>query len=77
MKTKELKTIFDRAGRWPKDAQDELFRSAAEIESRYANIYHLNDDERVALRRSDDDVRNNRFASDDEVDTVLGRFLRA
>lgn len=77
VKTKELKTILHRADKWPKDAQEELARSAAEIESRYANIYRLNDDERAALKRSADDVRHGRFASDDEVETVTMRFFRA
>lgn len=77
MQTKELRKILERVPTWPKDAQDELVRSIAEIETRYTKVYHLNDDERVALKRSADDVRHGRFASDDEVDEVFDRFHRA
>ena len=72
----ELKGILDRVRRWPKDAQDELIRSMTEIESRYSNVYHLNDDEREALSRSADDVRSNRFATAKEIEDVYGRFHR-
>jgi len=77
MQTKDLKKILERVPTWPKDAQDELVRSIAEIETRYTKVYHLNDDERAALKRSADDVRHGRFASDDEVDEVFDRFHRA
>lgn len=76
MKTKELKGILDRVGSWPKDAQEELIRSVTEIESRYKKVYHLDDDERAALKRSEDDVRHGRFATSDEVEFVFGKFHR-
>lgn len=77
MKTKDLKKIFDRVPSWPKDAQEELVRSIAEIETRYTKVYHLDDDERAALKRSADDVRHGRFANDAEVDAVFDRYHRA
>jgi hypothetical protein len=77
MQTKELKNFLSRIPAWPKDAQDELIRSMAEIETRYGNVYHLDDDERAALKRSAQDVRNKRFSSNEEVDSVFGRFHRA
>jgi hypothetical protein len=76
METKDLKGFLDRVRRWPKDAQDELVRSMTEIESRYSNVYHLDDNERAALARSADDVRNNRFATTEEIEAVYGRFHR-
>jgi hypothetical protein len=77
MQTKDLKKFLSRIPAWPKDAQDELIRSMAEIETRYGNVYHLDADERAALKRSAQDVRNKRFASNDETDSVFGRFHRA
>ena len=77
MQTKDLKKILERVPTWPKDAQDELVRSIAEIETRYTKVYQLNDDERAALKRSADDVRHGRFASDDQVDEVFDRYHRA
>jgi len=77
MKTKELKKVLERVATWPKEAQDELVRSLAEIETRYTDVYHVNDEERAALNKSAEDVQRGRFAADQEVDTVFGRFHRA
>jgi hypothetical protein len=77
MATKELKKLLDRIPTWPKDAQEELIRSMAEIETRYRNVYHLDDEERAALKQSAHDVRNKRFAGKEEVDSVFARFHRA
>jgi hypothetical protein len=77
MKGKTLRQFLDRIPRWPKEAQDELLRSMAEIETRYSNTYQVNDEERAALERSAEDVRKNGFAADENVDAVFGRFHRA
>jgi hypothetical protein len=77
METKDLKKVLERVSTWPKDAQDELVRSVAEIETRYTDVYHVNDEERAALNRSAEDVRKGRFATDPEVDAVFDRFHRA
>jgi hypothetical protein len=76
MKIKQLKGILDRVGSWPKDAQEELIRSVTEIESRYTKVYHLDDDERAALKRSEDDVRHGRFPTSDGVEFVFDKFHR-
>ena len=72
-----VKELLARIESWPKDAQEELTRSMTEIQSRYSNIYRVNQDEREALTRSADDVRNNRLASDAEVEDTFSRFHRA
>ena len=77
MKTSELKKYLERIPTWPKQAQDELVRSMAEIEYRYTELYNVDDDERAALERSADDVRNNRFATDDDVEATFTRHHRA
>ena len=77
MQTNDLKKFLSRIPTWPKEAQDELIRSMAEIETRYSNVYHLDDQERAALKKSAQDVRNKRFASNEETDAVFGRFHRA
>jgi hypothetical protein len=76
MKPDSFKQIFERVSKWPKDAQNELVRSAAEIEKRYREIYGVNHEERAALDRSGADVRRGRFAIEHEIDTVFGRFHR-
>ena len=77
MQTKDLEKVLERVATWPKEAQDELFRSVAEIETRYTDVYHVDDEERAALHQSAEDVRKGRFATDHEVDAVFGRFHRA
>ena len=66
-----------RAAEWPKRAQEELVHSMTEIETRYSHLYHVSEDERLALERSEEDVRSGRFASDADVEEVFNRFLRA
>lgn len=76
METKDLKKLLERVPTWPKEAQDEFVRSVTEIESRYSDVYLVNDEERAALIRSANDVRHRRFATDEEVHTLFGRFHR-
>ncbi len=72
-----VKELLERIDSWPKDAQDELARSMTEIQSRYIKVYRVDQEEREALARSADDVRNNRFASDADVEDTFSRFHRA
>jgi hypothetical protein len=44
-----------------------------EIETRYRKIYHVSDDERAALERGAEDVRDGRFANDGQVSEVFSR----
>ena len=77
MKTSDLKKYLQRIPAWPREAQDELVRSMAEIERRYSERYQLDDEERAALERSVDDVRKNQFATDDDVDAAFTRYHHA
>lgn len=75
--TDELKELLIRAEAWPEEAQDALMRSAFDIERKYLGAYQLSDDDRAALARSLEDVRAERFASEDEVEEVFSRFRQA
>jgi hypothetical protein len=77
MEIKDLKRFLARVPLWPQDAQEDLVRSMSEIESRYAKVYHLDDEERAALKRSAGDVQAGRFATEDEVNSVFDRYHRA
>ncbi len=37
-------------------------------------IYHVDDEERGALARSDEDMRRGRFASDGEIEAMFARY---
>lgn len=70
----KLKELMVRIETWPEEAQEELMRSAVNIEMRHRARFELTDDDRAALERSLDDVRNDRFATDEEVAQVFDRF---
>lgn len=72
--TDKLKELLVRAEAWPEEAQDELVRSAFDIERKYLGAYELTDEDRAALARSLADMRANRFASEQEVEEVFARF---
>ncbi len=74
---KEINEIMARAAHWPEDAQDELLQSMLDIEARYFGIYVTNKDEQAALKRSEDDVRTGRFATETDLRKVFRRFHRA
>jgi hypothetical protein len=77
MADKNIKSILEHVDEWPHEAQEELMRSVTEIETRYRKIYHVSDDERAALERSAEDVRDGRFANDRQVAEAFGRHRRA
>lgn len=77
MQTKTFKKYLERIPTWPKDAQEELLRSITEIEARYSKVYQLDADERAALKRSADDIRHGRFATNSEVEATFDRHHRA
>lgn len=71
-----MKSLLGRVEKWPQQARNELVRSITEIEKRYGNVYRVSKDERAALDRSAQDVRNGRYASERDVNSVFGRFHR-
>jgi hypothetical protein len=75
--TQTLKELLARIETWPEKAQEELMRSAFDIEMRYVGGYELTDEDRAALERSADDARQDRFASGKEVAELFGRFRHA
>jgi len=75
--TNKLAELIARAETWPEEAQEELVRSAFDIETRYLKTYRLTDGDRAALKRSLDDVHDGNFAGDEEVHKVFARFRHA
>jgi hypothetical protein len=74
MKTGMLEGLVERAAAWPAEAQAELLRSALDIELRYLGAYPLSDEDRAALALSAEDVRQGRYASDEQVAAVFARY---
>jgi hypothetical protein len=77
MVTKALKNILDRIETWPDTAQDEAAATLQAIEEEFVAPYTLNDADRAALERSAEDVRQGRFAADEAVQKIFGRFRGA
>ena len=77
MKKQGLEILLERASTWPEEAQEELVRSAFDIEMRHFRGYELTEDDHAALARSLDDVRNGRFATEREVAAVFSRYRHA
>jgi hypothetical protein len=69
-----LEILLERILTWPEEAQDEFFRSVADIETRHFGPYRLNDEERSAVRRGLPEMRQGRLASDDAVAAAFDRY---
>ncbi len=71
---KIVESILDRVSDWPEEAQAELMQSIADIERKHFGVYQLSDDERAAVRRGLEEMRQGKFATDEEVEAVFNRF---
>jgi hypothetical protein len=74
MTRQALEILLERVSAWPEAAQEELVRSVADIESKHLGVYQLTADEREAVRRGLNDMREGRLASDDAVAAVFNRY---
>ena len=63
----EIAWLIERVAALPEEAQAELVEWLAEIESRYAGVYHLNEDERAGIERGLRDLREGRLVSDEDM----------
>ena len=77
MKTKQLKTILERAETWPEAAQDELIEIAREIEGEFRGEYYATPEELEGIDRGLRAAAEGRFATDEQVEAVLAKFRRA
>ena len=73
---KKLTEIMKRAAAWPEADRDEAADLLLAIEAERRLVMPIDDADRAALERSAEDVRHGRFASDDAVKELLGRFRR-
>lgn len=70
-----LELLLERVSTWPDEAQEELFRSIADIEARHAVIHRLSDVDREAVGRGLADMKAGRFATDEAVTALFDRYL--
>jgi len=68
---KIAETILDRIADWPREAQEDLMQSIADIEARHLGVYRLSDDERAAVREGLAQAARGEFVPDDAVDAYF------
>jgi predicted transcriptional regulator len=71
---KRLETLLERVSALPEDAQEELLDHVAMIEARQSGVYRLSDDERAGVLRGLEEMRQGKFATDEEVEAVFSRY---
>ena len=72
----KLKDIIERADTWPEEAQEEAVQFLLALEQEYAEPYELSDEDRRAIDRGLEDMRQGRFATDEQVKAVFNRHRR-
>jgi predicted transcriptional regulator len=71
---KIVETLLERIADWPEEAQAELVQSIVDIESKHLGVYKLDPDERAAIERGLEEMRQGKFASDEQVAAVFNRY---
>jgi predicted transcriptional regulator len=71
---KMVETLLERIADWPEEAQAELVQSIVDIETKHLGVYKLNPDERAAIERGLEEMRQGKFASDEQVAAVFNRY---
>jgi hypothetical protein len=74
MTKQDLEILLEHVATWPVEAQEELVQSMLDIEKKHLGIYHLNDEERAAVRRGLREMREGKLASEDEVARAFARY---
>jgi predicted transcriptional regulator len=74
MTKEQIKVVLDRVLTWPPEAQEEAVASLQTIEEEFMGFHELSSEDRAALERSAEDVRNGRFATDEDVKRVFDRY---
>jgi hypothetical protein len=70
---KKLESMLELVSTWPEEAQEELMKSIAEIDSRHSGVYRLSDDEKAAIERALAAVDRGEIATDEEMAALFKR----
>ncbi len=73
----KLKELIERVETWPEETQEEVIEILLSIEQARLTDYELTDEDRAALARSAEDVRQRRFAPDEKVSKFFERNRRS
>jgi predicted transcriptional regulator len=67
MTKQQIAILLERAETWSQEAQEELIRSALEIERKHGGVYELDDEELADIREGFAEIERGEIASDGEV----------
>jgi hypothetical protein len=73
----KLKELIERVETWPAETQEEVIEILLSIEQAGLADYKLTGEDRAALARSAEDVREGRFAPDERVSEFFERNRRS
>jgi predicted transcriptional regulator len=76
MTKQQIAILLERAGTWSQEAQDELIRSALEIERKHGGVYELDDGELADIREGLAELERGELASDEEVKATFDALRR-
>ena len=77
MTKEQLTILLERAQAWPQAAQEELVRTAIDIERKHVGVYQLDDDERADIREGLAEIERGEVASDEEVQATFKNLRRS
>jgi predicted transcriptional regulator len=76
MTKQQIAILLERAETWSQEAQDELIRSALEIERKHGDVYQLDDEELADIREGLAEIERGEVASDEEVQATFDALRR-
>ena len=71
---KVVETLLERVADWPEEAQAELVKSIVDIETKHFGVYKLSPEEREAIEQALKEMRQGKFATDEQVAAVFDRY---
>jgi hypothetical protein len=69
-----IETLLERIADWPKEAQAEVVKAVADIETKYFGVYKLSVEERAAIIATKAQAERGEFASDEQVAALFNRY---
>ncbi len=72
-----LKDLIERVQTWPEEVQEEAIEILLAIEQGRVTTYELSDEDRTALARSAEDLRESRLVPDRQVSEFFERNRRS
>jgi hypothetical protein len=73
MTKEQIESVLERVRHWPRPLQEEAIETLLAIEALGDKPFILSGEERAGVERGLDDMRNRRFASDEDMAALFAR----